>query len=654
MDQQIAETSLRTAQPKRAYVYVLLTVGLFIISFVVRFLLADYPKGIGVLPDEIRYLNLASSLLNHGELIERGGYASFQKILYPLSLFPAFMADDPQIRVRIVTVLNCLYVSSAVFPACLIARRLFKKLLPVAVCLLFAVIMPDMAYSMTFLSECVYLPLVLWLVWLSLVALAQKGRRALVASVVLGLLCYLTYLAKEVALGFVMAFTVMLVIRIVRAKRGARKFNSIVLLVFLAAFVVPFIVLKLTLFAGLSNSYNQSDPSILLDPFTIFFAFYAFVSDLVHFMVAFMFFPLVIPAFTWRRLTDDERNLYLFCLLSFVFILLAVVYTISIREDLGHVGVRPHVRYVAPLFLPLLFLTIKQLVRKDGAEIMRNAYRFSLVIALTCAMGISSLIFIGTGDYSQGFDYAELHIVRIVDESISDLPDLANADESEEEAAQHGGTLDINPAVWLLKLGFCAYLSFGLWAFISTKGKWPAIALLGFIALVMLGNNVGAYLYNSSVYRISDEDAEEFSDIERFIDGLDEGEQVLIVYDEGSSHFNNLMDVYVDNSRLNCSYITIKSFRELLGRDATQKELLIESDATMGDNVFKANGRTNDEHGEIAYIIMSSVANRSVLDSSSACAVTPEGYQNVVMYWIPSAGQVAYAPSTTVSSEQND
>ena len=49
-------------------ILVLVTVGLFALSCAMRFFLADFQKGIGVLPDEIRYLDLASSLFNDGHL----------------------------------------------------------------------------------------------------------------------------------------------------------------------------------------------------------------------------------------------------------------------------------------------------------------------------------------------------------------------------------------------------------------------------------------------------------------------------------------------------------------------------------------------------------------------------------------------------------
>lgn len=202
-------------------VLVLIAAGLFVLSSVVRFCLSDFPKCIGVLPDEVRYLNLAASLFNEGQLVERGGFSSFQKILYPLALSPAFLADDPLLRVRLIALLNSIYVSSAVFPALLLARRLFTSRTPVIICLLFTLVMPDMCYSMTFLSECVYLPLALWLIACCLRAFEAWGRAGYAWCAGAGLLCYVTYLAKEVALGFALAFIVMMIVRICRSMRYA-------------------------------------------------------------------------------------------------------------------------------------------------------------------------------------------------------------------------------------------------------------------------------------------------------------------------------------------------------------------------------------------------------------------------------------------------
>lgn len=682
-------------------ILVLVTVGLFALSCAMRFFLADFQKGIGVLPDEIRYLDLASSLFNDGQLVERGGLSSFQKILYPLSLFPAFLVDDPETRVRVIALLNSIYVSSAVFPALVLARRLFTSKAPVIVCLVFTLVMPDMCYSMTFLSECIYLPLVLWLVACCLRALETRGRAGYAWCAGAGALCFITYLAKEVALGFALAFIVMMVVRICRPMRyadansgllshpahpsrdaaaelaclrhaqtvlarphraqcvparDARIHACISLVCFFVTFAIPFIILKLTLFSGLLNSYNQTDPSVLLNPYTLLFSLYAFLSDTTHFVIAFMFFPLVLPALTWPRLTRRERDLYLFCLLAFVFILLIVIYTISIREDLGHVGIRPHVRYVAPLFLPLLFLTIKQLLRGDGAAIMRSPRVFCAAIASTLAVCLLVVFMLGSGDYSQGFDNAQFHVLRLLDDRISTLPIDPGADPSQSAAVSdiyHGALLDINPGTWLAKVLVCAYLLFGMWAVASRRHPGAAVFVPVAIMLVMIANNVGAYQYNDSVYRIEDDEVTEMRLLADFVDGLDRGEQVLFVLDDASSAFNNHSDVYIDNRRLNCVYILERQLRSALGAGAiAQKALLLQGDATMGDNIFGANGRTCDDASGIGYIVTPS-SQRLRFAPECAQDVTPEGIEDTVIYRVvPDAAIALASPAIEASSSR--
>ena len=674
-------------------VLVLIAAGLFVLSSVVRFCLSDFPKCIGVLPDEVRYLNLAASLFNEGQLVERGGFSSFQKILYPLALSPAFLADDPLLRVRLIALLNSIYVSSAVFPALLLARRLFTSRTPVIICLLFTLVMPDMCYSMTFLSECVYLPLALWLIACCLRAFEARGRAGYAWCAGAGLLCYVTYLAKEVALGFALAFVVMMIVRICRSMRyadansglpshpthpsrdaaaelaclrhaqtvlakphraqcgsarDARIHACISLICFFAAFAIPFLLLKFTLFSGLLNSYNQTDPSVLLNPYTLLFAIYALASDATHFAIAFAFFPLVLPALTWPRLTRRERDLYLFCLLAFVFILLIVVYTISIREDLGHVGIRPHVRYVAPIFLPLLFLTIKQLLRGDGTAIMRTPIAFAAAIALTLGMCLLVVFMLGNGDYSQGFDNAQFHPLRLLGEQLSALPIDPNADPSASSSAKdiyHGAFLEINPGIWLVKALVCTYLVFGMWAVASRRHPRAAVGVPVLIALAMIAGNVGAYQYNDSVYRIDAEEAAEICAVNEFVSALPDGEQVLVVVDDENSSFNNLMDVYLENGRLNCAYILERQLRNALEEGAiSQRELLLASDDTVGDNIFDANGRTCDDDAGIAYIVMPETQ-KLKFDEGTTLDVTPEWFEDIVVLQLVPDASVALVPS---------
>ncbi len=631
----IAEQGMRPRSDARTLLVI--AVVLFAVSCVVRIFLANYPKGIGVLPDEIRYLNLASSLLNDGSLIQRGGMSSFQKILYPLSIIPAYFFNDPQTRANVVTVLSCIYVSSALFPAYLLARRVFGfARTPIIACLLFTLICPDMCYSMTFLSESVYLPLALWLIACCLVAFEQSGKRQLMWSTLAGLLCYMAYLAKEVALGFALAFLCMMIVRIVK-DASRRKSDALVLACFIAGLAIPFVLLKLTLFSGLLNSYNQTDPSVLTNPYTVLFTFYALAMDSLHFSVAFAFFPLVLPALTYARLTRRERELYLFSVLSFVFILLAVVYTISIREDVGHVGIRPHVRYAAPIFLPLLFLFIKQLLRRDAVYLRRNPLSLAAICTLTFMTCVFVLFMLGSGDYAQGFDNTQMHLFRLANEIGTPLPVDPSYDvsgSSNPNDIYHGSWLEINPFVWLARVLTCGFLILGLFALLSRWRFEAGTVVLACIAVFMLANNYGAWQYNTSVYKVEQENVSQVCEVEKFIDALPQDEQVLIVYDDSSSSINNLMDVYIDNNRKNCCYILREDFKHVvLEEGGGQKTLLLASDATMGDNIFGVNGRTCNDALGIDYVIVHS-GQALNLGTGQAAEVTLSGVSDYRIYAI--------------------
>lgn len=99
--------------------------GLYVVFSAARIALALFPKSIDVMPDELRYLDLTRSLATDGSLTIRGESSSFQKILYPLLLFPAMLFDDTVAQVRAIGVLSSLYACTAVFPTLIMGHRLF-------------------------------------------------------------------------------------------------------------------------------------------------------------------------------------------------------------------------------------------------------------------------------------------------------------------------------------------------------------------------------------------------------------------------------------------------------------------------------------------------------------------------------------------------
>lgn len=668
----------------------LLAIALFAVSTVVRTMLADFPKAADVMPDEMRYMDLARSLLTDGTLTIRGVQTTFQKILYPIALMPAMLFHDPLTQVKVMGFLNALYVSSALFPAYVLARRIAPGFWPGVVCLAIAALLPDLCYSMTFMSESLYLPLSLWLLVLLWDALEKPGRRGIVLAAAGGVLCYMAYLCKEVALAYVIVVALMFAARAVRralevrkgaraaasergraevaasagaaasaesargeavarakgcaraeagaraegttsvknvasaeiaesagaaalaesvrAKGGARvgagadaptnaalanttptkprphvaraivndaafvgSFARFAL--FLAGFLLPFALMKLTLFAGMLNSYNQSSLDILQSLYVDVFAFHALALGLVHFALGFAFFPLVLPLVSWRRFPREHRTFL--ALLAFVLLVsfLTVVFTISMREDAGHVALRQHLRYVGPLLVPFAFYLVRMAAigpRPRWSETLGHGHVLTVVLTAFC---VGILLLFGTANLYQGLDSATLRVFRAVCELDAVIP-------AEKYDAAVGGLaaipddeplLEINAAVWAVRAVIVALAAAGTVAFCARgrRGERGARCVVSVVLAFCLVNTVACCLHNREAYGTGEESVQEALAVDRALGALPDDAQVLIVYDDSNTMANNLVTTYVIDRHHAYRYVSEEDVRNHLADDGT-------------------------------------------------------------------------------------
>lgn len=529
-----------------------LAVALFAAGVAVHVWCGDFPKGIDVLPDERRYLDIARSLFAGEGLIIRGAASDFQKILYPLSLFPALLFDDGQAQIRAVNVLNSIYACSTVFPALLIARRLFRTWQPVACCLVLAIISPDLMYSMTFMSESVFMPLALWLVLLCWRCFESSGKRELVLSACAGVLCYVTYLCKEVAWMFLIAFAAFYLVAAVRKRRTRSCAVSCVSL-FIVGFFVPFVIMKLTLFSGLFNSYSQFSFDILLSPYAVLFGLYSIAVDATYFIVGFGVFPILFVACTYRDLTREERDLALFCLVSVLVGLAVVVFTISMREDVGHVALRQHLRYVAPLGLPLLFLFLRQGVRLRPENVTGDPRRLARLVGVTVGFCCLVVAFFGTANLSQGFDNSQFHFMRWLLKQACALPQ-EHFDAWGQALApiktDDGELLVIEPLSWLCRAGVVAFTAIGMAALLNQRRNvrhGATATIVCIIAAFMVANSVAAFDYNRNAYDVEQDEVDEICAISDQLAALKGDGEVIVVLDDSNTRPNNLIDTYLQD-----------------------------------------------------------------------------------------------------------
>jgi len=389
----------------------------FVFAFALRLLCGRLagPPTLCFAPDEWRYLHLARSIAEGGPLLIRGLPTDFQKILYPLALSPAFLlARNPAAQIKLVEVINCLAMASVVFPAALLAKKLSPRPAVLLLTLAFVCALPDFMYTATFMSEPLYWPLCLWVFYFFHTAMAEKKpRRRLALFALFGFFTYLAYCTREIGAAFLIAAAVLLVLEAIREKTWRQ--NAPALAACIAAFFVPFLIVKQALFAGMGNSYaggqsgyRQLDPSALNATGAFGYLLFSTAALLAATVLSFTVLPVLLPLFRLRQLDVQKRRLYLFTALSLVVTAGAIAYTVYIREDLGDRVPRLHLRMLAPMVIPFVVLCFDLLLSKDGAKQKQERGRQSVLLLAAALCILAAVLLPVPPAKDEWFDHASL------------------------------------------------------------------------------------------------------------------------------------------------------------------------------------------------------------------------------------------------------
>lgn len=517
---------MKTAQRRKSWLYLVL---LFAACTVVYGLLSTYPRELAVYSDEVRYLDVARSLFQGRGLRVRNMPSDYQKILYPLCILPALAFRTTAAQITAVGWLNAAWASSAVFPACALARATGQSRRRTAFLVGVTALLPTMAACATFMSETVFLPLSLWQVyflWRAMAAASPRARAGWCA--VAGAWCYLLYLNKEVALYYLIAW-VLLRLWVVWNDRRAWRAELAGTAALLGAFAACFLAGKLTLFAGLGNSYNQTG---WLNAAQWAFLPFAVACDVLFTVLAFGVFPVLAPLCALRRPrpgSDPRRTqLPLLLLLALGAGVGVVAWSITVREDLGSPSPRQHMRYLEPLLVPLLLVTLDAL---DGAL---TPARRRLLAALTALWGAGFLLLCrdigpGAGDntFLQWYDFVADRLDR--------LPLLGA-----------GGWL----LVWRLAIvAGTALLGVLL---VRRKARRPlALAALALCALCYAGE----WRINRWTYGVDAAAVQAASSLNEYLKTLEGA--VLFIPNGVRGRDSQLIDTYIDRDVYLCEYETL-------------------------------------------------------------------------------------------------
>ena len=197
-------------------------------SFVARSLLSRHMLAPFIMTDELTYSELGRSLAAARSLEIRDVPISGYGVLYPLLIAPAYaLFDSLTDAYAAVKVINSLTMSLAAIPTYLIARRVAGTGLALLAALL-AVSLPSLVYTATVMTENLYYPLALVVMWMTLVVLSRPTwRNTVLLCVALGFALATRTQAVALGAGIVFAPLVLAVLegsRLVRVRAAWRLY----------------------------------------------------------------------------------------------------------------------------------------------------------------------------------------------------------------------------------------------------------------------------------------------------------------------------------------------------------------------------------------------------------------------------------------------
>lgn len=423
----MADTAVSTKLPKfldRDWEFKkVLWIGFFV-SILFRFVMADFPRIISVYADELDYYQMAQSYAQGRGFCIYNFPTYMDRFLYSLILSLAFRFQTTKAQLTVIALLNSIMINLSVFPMALLIKEMIRDKRTQVLLLLICFLFPDLAFSMTFMSENLFYPVSLFAMYFSYLALEYpvKSRKFWIGLVGFGISFYIAYYVKSTALVLGAGFAVyaMLCVAISLLKKGASKKNATwkILTVVLVVGIIAIVVIgfrKFTLPGFLSNIQGQFGAIIyylkngMLTPVGA----RAFTNLWVSFLVAVGFAPLLYMLFFAPHMDKGDRR-YFFYIFTLLFILLT--YNLHFSTAVGQVVRSILFRYICFIWLPMIITFAAFLEKASFEKTKANQVKSAaiLVIILIC-----SCLF--RGGHWNGASAADQTVLSFVSDKIAFL-----------------------------------------------------------------------------------------------------------------------------------------------------------------------------------------------------------------------------------------
>lgn len=336
----------------------LILYALFVVS---QMLVNGYCKHLETYDDEWIYYGMAQSLAKGMGFpaIYGDAFTNHTRYLYSLLIAPGLLVSSRLLQFRLIAMLNALMIGSGAFPIYLLAKRVLKEDRLALLAGLIYLVLPDMEFTATFMTENLWLPVALWTIWLfyRLVIDGQMpDRRRIITTILLFVFAAALVNIKGAGITIVIALAIYFVLfrafQFVQDRRGDEKKTRKLVWGILVAVL-------LALAFALVNQYQDISKRITGVVSTISThaatepARYAwcYVYTWATEILALGVFPVILPSLSFRRLSPSARRLFvLILLLTFVANIGVANTSLSTTEVAHMTDFRLHQRYVAYLW----------------------------------------------------------------------------------------------------------------------------------------------------------------------------------------------------------------------------------------------------------------------------------------------------------------
>lgn len=604
---------------KKTINWIWIITGLFLAEVLVRFLCSNYPIGVRTYRDELYYFQIAKSIWNNHSISVYGVGTRFQKILYPILISPAFSINNPVVRMKIITLINSVLVSSSIFPAYLFTKKITNKNDKIiALSLLIWAFLPDMCFSSTFMAEILYLPMGLWeLYLLTILLLEENKKKQIILSFLLGGFTFLVYITKEDGLIYLFGFAFVCIFQAIKTKSILsffRRCPGVIL-----GFGLFYGLFKFVLYNGVEKYYSPVSTSIIGTHFKLEYFFYALAIHLIFVIIAWMFFSLILPAVFLKRMNEEQKISFIFFAICMLINAISISFAISTPEDLGKAIPRQHMRYYVPLVYPAFVFLLCVLEQKKQDESIDFISKRKLYLFIVAGVFLSAVLFgIKTRIPFVTVDNNTLRIYSyLFDFHFTDMSDGA-------------GELVINNGLVLFKILLFIYVIVGCIVTFSKNKKISIIFFVMATIIIELFNNYLSYKYIRQVYQKNEDYIADAVMIDNY---LREKEGNILVAAKQSG-IMGIFDNQIIDSYLNKDYCVTNE--EQLRNNSYEKDYI-----DLNNNPFVA----IHEAGNISYKNFNDYEYVIAYDEipfveGKAEQITFDGVDTIYLYHILTPGQL--------------